>query len=67
MMKQKKDQYVADISKVMGKFFLDLNKYHAFKTYWELEVKIHLFLTSALAGGELSASRPGYCHLIIQK
>jgi hypothetical protein len=29
------------------------------KTYWGVEVQIHAFLTSALDGGELSASRPG--------
>jgi hypothetical protein len=29
------------------------------KVYGEVDVYIHIFLTSALAGGELSASRPG--------
>jgi hypothetical protein len=29
------------------------------KAYWEVDVQIHIFLTSALAGGEWSASRPG--------
>jgi hypothetical protein len=29
------------------------------KTYGGVEVYIHIFLTSALAGGEWSASRPG--------
>jgi hypothetical protein len=29
------------------------------KAYGEMDVKIHIFLTSALAGGEWSASRPG--------
>jgi hypothetical protein len=28
------------------------------KTYREVDVQIHIFLTSALVGGELSASRP---------
>jgi hypothetical protein len=29
------------------------------KTYGEVDVQIHVFLTSALVGGELSASRSG--------
>jgi hypothetical protein len=29
------------------------------KAYGGLDVEIHIFLTSALAGAELSASRPG--------
>ncbi|PNF15375.1 hypothetical protein B7P43_G00968 [Cryptotermes secundus] len=29
------------------------------KAYGEVDVQIHIFLTSALAGGERSASRPG--------
>jgi hypothetical protein len=29
------------------------------KTYGGVDVEIHIFLTSALAGGEWSASRPG--------
>jgi hypothetical protein len=29
------------------------------KWIWEVNVKFHIFLTSALAGGEWSASRPG--------
>jgi hypothetical protein len=29
------------------------------KAYGEVEIWIHIFLTSALAGGEWSASRPG--------
>jgi hypothetical protein len=29
------------------------------KAYGEVDVWIHIFLTSALAGGEWSASRPG--------
>jgi hypothetical protein len=29
------------------------------KTYGGVEIYIHIFLTSALVGGELSASRPG--------
>jgi hypothetical protein len=29
------------------------------KMYWGLEVQFHAFLTSALDGGEWSASRPG--------
>jgi hypothetical protein len=35
-----------------------LTKHHAMKTYWGMEVKLHAFLTSALDGGEWSASRP---------
>jgi hypothetical protein len=29
------------------------------KVYWGVDVQIHIFLTSALAGAEWSASRPG--------
>jgi hypothetical protein len=29
------------------------------KAYWGVDVEIHIFLTSALVGGEWSASRPG--------
>jgi hypothetical protein len=29
------------------------------KTYWGMEVELHAFFTSALDGGEWSASRPG--------
>jgi hypothetical protein len=36
-----------------------LAKYHAMKTYWGMEVYLHAFLTSALDGGEWSASPPG--------
>jgi hypothetical protein len=28
------------------------------KVYWGVNVQIHIFLTSALAGGDWSASRP---------
>jgi hypothetical protein len=38
---------------------LCLTKHHAMKMYWGVEVKLHAFLTSALNGGEWSASRPG--------
>jgi hypothetical protein len=38
---------------------LHLTKHHAMKTYWEVEVYLHAVLTSALGGGEWSASRPG--------
>jgi hypothetical protein len=31
------------------------------KTYWVVNVQIHVFLTSALVGGEWSASCPGRC------
>jgi hypothetical protein len=30
------------------------------KAYWVVDVYIHIFLTSALGGGEWSASRPGH-------
>jgi hypothetical protein len=32
---------------------------YAMKAYGGVDVKIHIFLTSALVGGEWSASRPG--------
>jgi hypothetical protein len=35
-------------------------KHYTMKAYWGVEVQIHIFLTSALAGGEWSASHP--CH-----
>jgi hypothetical protein len=35
------------------------------KTYGEVDVYIHIFLTSALVGGEWSASRP--CRFIPEK
>jgi hypothetical protein len=47
---------------IMGlkvKFYLCLTKSHAMKTYWGVEVYFQAFLTSALDGGEWSASRPG--------
>jgi hypothetical protein len=36
-----------------------LIKRHAMKTYWGAKVQFHSFLTSALDGGEWSASHPG--------
>jgi len=39
--------------------FLCLTKHHAMKTYGGVELQIHAFITSALDGGEWSASRPG--------
>jgi hypothetical protein len=33
--------------------------HYAMKAYGGMDVQIHIFLTSALAGGEWSASRPG--------
>jgi hypothetical protein len=34
-------------------------KHYAVKTYGGVDVQIHVFLTSALIGGEWSTSRPG--------
>jgi hypothetical protein len=34
-------------------------KHHAMKTYGEVEIKLHAFLSSALYGGERSTSRSG--------
>jgi hypothetical protein len=45
--------------KLKVKFFLCLTKHRAKKTYWRVEVQLHASLTSALNGGEWSASRPG--------
>jgi hypothetical protein len=36
-----------------------LIKHHAIKTYWGSGGKLRVFLSSALDGGEWSASRPG--------
>jgi hypothetical protein len=38
---------------------LCLTKHHSMKTYWGVEVYLHALLTSALDGGEWSASCPG--------
>jgi hypothetical protein len=38
---------------------LNLIKHYAMKAYGGVDVYIHIFLTSALVGGEWSASRPG--------
>jgi hypothetical protein len=35
-------------------------KYHAIRTYGEVETQLHTFVTSALEGGEWSASHTGY-------
>jgi hypothetical protein len=40
------------------KLSLCLTRHHAIKTYWEVEVYLHAFLTSALDGGEWSTSSP---------
>jgi len=45
---------------VEGKMFLCLIKDHAMKTKRGVHVKIHAFLTSALAGGAVSPSCPGF-------
>lgn len=31
------------------------------ETIWRVEVQLHIFLISAMDGGELSASRRGHC------
>jgi hypothetical protein len=38
---------------------LTVTEHHAMKTYWGVEVWFHTSLTSALDGGEWSASRYG--------
>jgi hypothetical protein len=38
-----------------------VSRHYAMKTYGEVDVQIHVFLTLTLVGGEWSASRP--CHL----
>jgi hypothetical protein len=49
-------------SKVQVKLSLCLtnNKYYAMKAHGAVDVEIHIFLTSALDGGEWSASLPGH-------
>jgi hypothetical protein len=47
------------LSKVKVKLSLCLTKHHAMKTYWGVEVDLHVFLTLALGGGEWSALLPG--------
>jgi len=41
------------------KLSLCLTKYRTLKTYGEVELKLHAFLSSPQDGGEWSASRPG--------
>jgi hypothetical protein len=45
--------------KVKVKLFLYLTKHHAMRAYWEWRYSSSHSLTSALDGGEWSASRPG--------
>jgi len=45
--------------KVNVKLSLCLTKHHAIKTYWEVDVQCHAFLTLELEVGEWSTSRPG--------
>jgi hypothetical protein len=47
-----------DLEKVS--FPLRLTKHYALKTYGEVDIQIHLFLTVALAGVEWLASRLGF-------
>jgi hypothetical protein len=46
----------------LGQLYIVLNliKYYAMKEYRGVDVYIHIVLTSALAGGEWSASLPGH-------
>jgi len=46
----------AEVSKLVS----CLIKHHTMKTYWEVKVQLHQFLTLALDGGVLLASRPGH-------
>jgi hypothetical protein len=46
-------------TKVKAKWSLCVTKYHVMETYVGVEVQFHTFLTSALDGGEWSASRTG--------
>jgi hypothetical protein len=48
-----------DSGKCKGKLPVSLTKHYAIKTYGGVYVQIHVFLTSALVEGDLSASRPG--------
>jgi hypothetical protein len=54
-------RFIQDMTlvKVMVKFSLCLTKNQAMKRIGGVEVYLHTFLTSALDGGEWSASRPG--------
>jgi hypothetical protein len=36
-----------------------LNKHHAIKAYWRVEIWLHMFLNSVLHGDEWSTSRTG--------
>jgi hypothetical protein len=48
-----------NLLKVNTKLSLCLIKHHVMKTYWGVDVQLHSFITSALGGGEWSASHPG--------
>jgi hypothetical protein len=39
---------------------LCLTEHHAMKTYWGVEVWLHVFFDLGTSGGEWSASRPGH-------
>jgi len=45
------------VTGIKVKLSLSLNKHHAMKTYWGVEVQIHAFLTSALSGNGWSPSQ----------
>jgi hypothetical protein len=49
---------MSGVQNVKAKLSLCLIKHYAMKAYGGVEVYIHVFLTSALVGGEWSASRP---------
>jgi hypothetical protein len=49
--------YYSKVTSGKVKLSLYLTKHYAMKTYGGVDVQIHVFLTSALVGGEWSASR----------
>jgi hypothetical protein len=47
------------VNKIKVDLSLCVTKHHVIKTYGGVAIKLHYLLTSALGGGEWSASRPG--------